>query len=236
MTTLLNSLWSNEVRLLPMIVALSIFGLLHLLRKLTAVEYTPSYFAVFPVSLINYQLSEYLGEFYGGDYVTENESRPVIPNLYLKSLVSFFLTFFFVPLLVGFSTAFFLTLQEFRAFLVLLLLWESWHCLKAVYNFASYRGEWKSVIKFFGSFYAIYLVFLFFVIRLGFYNTQPFVEKGNLSELFINLENLLVSIIINILIIGVLSNIFAHWLINKDALKPDSYESNEINNENKQSI
>ena len=65
-SAMIRSIWNYEVRFMPVILGLFIFGLLHLLRRLTRVEYTPSYFAVFPLSMLDRQLLLYFNEFYGG--------------------------------------------------------------------------------------------------------------------------------------------------------------------------
>ncbi len=68
MPEILNAIWNHELRLVPLFVSLGIFALLHYLRKLTKIEYTPSYLAIFPLSSLEYQLSQYFDEFYGLAY------------------------------------------------------------------------------------------------------------------------------------------------------------------------
>jgi hypothetical protein len=210
---------------MPIILGLLIFVLLHVFRRLSRVEYTPSYFAIFPLSMLDHQLSLYFGEFYGGEYLSMEKGRKPNSRLFLKSLVSFFLTFFLVPAIVGLVIAFFVLPNELRVFLLLLLVWQAINCTKAVFEFSSYR--WQPVTNvwiFFGSFYAFYLAALFFVIRMTYRFAQPFASEGNFVGLFASLEQMIVPFVISIIVVGVLGGLFTEWLMNKDALKPPSHD------------
>lgn len=96
---MLSLFWNYEVRIFPLILGLAIFSILHVLRRITKIEYTPSYFAIFPLSMLDYQLSLYFQEFYGAEYLSREKGRKRSANLFVKSVVSFFFTFFAVPLL-----------------------------------------------------------------------------------------------------------------------------------------
>jgi hypothetical protein len=176
------------------------------------------------LSKLDYQLSEYFGEFYGGEYIPAKD-RKQNADLFVKSLISFFLTIFLIPLLVGVLVSFIITPHELWAFLFLLLLWQGRNCAKATYEFFSYRGE-RSVFKFFGTFYAFYLLCLFLFIRYGFKLSYPFASTGNWRGLLSSIESSIVPLLIGALILGVVSGIFSHFLINKDVLgEKESFET-----------
>ena len=216
-----TSIWNYEVRLAPLLLGLSIFSVVHLIRKLSKIEYTPSYFAIFALSLLDHQLSLYFGEFYGGEYFSIEKGRKRNSSLFAKSVLSFFITFFLVPLLIGVVISFLILPNELPAFLFLLLLWQAINCTKAVFDFSTYRGERKANMwLFFGSFYASYLLALFFVIRLAYRFAQPFVSKGDVAGLLGSLEDRVVSFVVSIVIVGVAGGLFTHWFINKDAIQP----------------
>jgi hypothetical protein len=216
------SLWMYEARVFPMVLGLSIFSGLHLLRRITKMAYTPSYFAIFPLSMLDGQLSDYFEEFYTGVYVSVKEGRKKNPKLFLKAWISFFMTFLMVPLLSGFTVAFILSRHEFTGYLVLLLGFEGWHCFTAVLTFGRYREEWRSVLKFFVPFYGTYLFFLWLVIRQSYHFTIPFTENSDYSNLASALETTLGPVLVGIVALGVVTNLLAHWLVNKDALEPNT--------------
>jgi hypothetical protein len=223
------NVWNYQVRLVPLLMSLALFGVFHLLRKLTRVEYAPSYFAVFPLSKLDFQLSKYFGEYYGGEYIPAKD-RKLNADLFVKSLISFFLTIFLIPLLVGVLVSFIITPPELLAFLSLLLLWQGMNCAKATYEFYSYRGD-KSVFKYLVSFYGVYLLCLFLFIRYGYRLSYSFASKGDWKGLLSSIESAVVPLIIGTLILGVASALFAHLLINKDALKSEeSFEKDKPEN------
>lgn len=220
MNAAIQFIWAYEVRLVPILAALSIFTLLHFLRRVTKVEYTPSYFALFPLSTIEYQLSDYFDEFWSGEYKSIQKGRKPNTPLYIRSWVSFFLTFLIVPLICGLTVSFLLRTHEFHAYMILLLAYEGWHCVRAIYDFHLYRGEWRSVLKFFVPFYGTYLISLFLVIRSGYFFARPLIERGEYQNLLLAIESIAAPLLIQGIIIGVITNLLAHWLVNKDAIKP----------------
>lgn len=222
-------LWNFQVRVVPLLLGLAVFGFLHLLRRITKIEYTPSYFAVFPLSLLDYQLSEYFGEFFCGEY-KDATKRGFNKKLFIKALISFFLTFFGVPFVVGSIAAFLVTPRELWAFLILLLMWQAVNCIHATIEFAQFRRA-KTVWAFFGSFYLFYLVCLVLVIRYAYRLTYPFSSTGDLSGLLRSVETSIVQLIIEVVVIAVLSGLFTHWLLNKDPLKPTDLEVVDIESE-----
>ena len=131
--------------------------------------------------------------------------------------------FLFVPLIVGFLVAFLLRPDEFLIFLGLLFIYEGRHCALAVYDFYLPRGEWLPILKFFLPFYSSYLLFLILVIRQAYYFTRPFVERGDLSNLAVAVENVVAQILIIGVLVAVITNLLAHWIINKDAIRPSVY-------------
>jgi hypothetical protein len=227
MTETIISWWMYEARLLPVLLALSIFSTLHILRKLTKVEYTPSYFAIFPISMLEPQLSAYFDEFYSGEYLSVKEGRKKNPSLYIKSWISFFMTFLIVPLLTGFVVAFILTPHEFGGFIILLLAFEGFRCCRAIYDFAGRRGEWRSVLKFFVPFYGTYLFFLWLVVRQSYHFTIPFTENNEYTNLATAVEMRVGPIVIEVVALGIITNLLAHWLVNKDAIEPSGMSGDE---------
>lgn len=222
--------------MIPVLCAFGIFSGIQLFRKLTKLEYTPSYFAVFPLSMLERQLAEYFGEDRFGMYQSiKNGGRKKNTRLYIKAWISIFLTFLMVPLITGFLVAFILTPQEFAGFLLLLVGIEFIRCGKATYDFANYRDNWNSAILFFVAFYLTYLGFLWFVFRLSYHFAFPFIEKSDYSGLFSTLESLLVPFLIGVFVLGVATNLLAHYLVNKDSLMPSwsgYYEADDEKEEN----
>lgn len=223
MNEILPWVWNYEIRLLPILTGILIFALLHYLRKLTKIEYTPSYFAIFPLSTLEYQLSLYFNEFYGGEYQSRDEGRPKSRHLFLKAWISFFLTFLLVPLFTGFLLAFLLRPDEFIFFQILLFIYEGRHCLFAMYDFYLPRGEWKSVLKFFVPFYSSYLFFLILVIRLSYHFARPFIEQNEISGLLQAIESNVVQILVYSVLIAVIANLLSNWMVNKDAIRPPDW-------------
>jgi hypothetical protein len=217
---IISAWWGYEVRLFPVLLALSIYTGVQLLRKLTKFWYTPSYFAIFPLSMLEGQFAEYFGEDTYGEYLSIKKGRKTDSVLFGKALVSIFLTFGVVPLVTGFLVAFLLTRGEFTGFLFLLIGAEAVRCATAVYDFANYRGNWKSVILYFGSFYALYLFCLWAILRIGYRFVIPFVEGKDYAGLLDALEGQFVPIVIYGLGLAIVAGLFSHFLLNKDTIMP----------------
>lgn len=217
---IISSWWTYEVRLLPMLLALGIFTGIHLLRKITKIEYTPSYFAVFPFSMLEGQLAHYFGEYMTGEYLSIKDGRKINPRLYIRAWVSMFLTFLLVPLLSGLVIAFILSPEEFVGFLSLLMFWEGLRCLSAIYDFSQYRYDIGSATGYFFVFYGFYLLVLWIVIRFSFRFASPFALTHDYAALFTALETELGPMLIVGIGIAIGTNLLAHLLVNKDSLMP----------------
>ncbi len=111
--------------------------------------------------------------------------------------------------------------DEFVYFLVLLVLYEGRHCLMAMRDFSYARDGWRPVIRFFLPFYSVYLISLILIIRYSYNFARPFIERGETSSLFSAVIDALTPFLITSVLIAVLTNLFAHWLVNKDAIRPD---------------
>lgn len=231
---IITSWWTYEVRLLPMLLAMGIFSGIHLLRKITKIEYTPSYFAIFPLSMLEGQLAAYFEESMTGEYLSMKAGREKNSGLYIRAWLSMFLTFLLVPLITGFLIAFFLTPGEFTGFLILLVGWETARCLNAIYDFANYRYDWNVGILYFVLFYSIYLFVLWLVIRFSYHFASPFTERHDYAGLFSALEDQLGPIVIGVVGLGIVTNLFAHFLVNKDSIMPSPtyYPESEDEDEN----
>lgn len=215
---IINSWWTYEVRLVPILLAFGIFSGIQLLRKVIRMGYSPSYFAIFPVSLVDAKVAEYLG-YYGDEEDPAVEKRQK-RNLLRTAWISMFLTFLLVPLTTGLIAAFILTPHEFTGFLFLLLGTEGLRCLKATYDFARYWDNWKATRPF-AVFYFMYLIFLALVVRRSYHFAIPFTSQGDYQGLWSALEPEIASFLIYVLLMAVASNIIAHFLVTKDSSPVD---------------
>lgn len=217
---LIDSWWAYQVRLLPVLSAIGVYAGIQLLRKLSKFLYMPSYFAIFPLSMLQGQLASYFGEDMHGEYLTLKRGRKRSPALFAMALLSIFLTFAIVPIITGFLVAFVLTAQDFKGFLLVLIGAEAIRCGHAAYDFAHYRGNWKPVILYFGSFYAVYLICLFESLRIGFRFSIPFTDRQDYAGLFFALEGQFSGLVLWGLGVGVIGNLFVYYLLNKDTIMP----------------
>ena len=221
--------WQYEVRLLPILLAFTSYSGIQALRRLTTVAYTPSYFAIFPLSLLERQLGEYFGESING-YISLEDGRVSDRGLFVKSLLSVVLTFVIVPVIVGFLVAFLLTREEFVGFLFLLVGFEFLRCSKATYDLSQFRDNWRSGLLFAG-FYLFYLIFLWLCLRIGYRFAIPFTESGNYAGLFEALESQFAPVVLVGGGVGVIGGLFVHYLLNKDTLKPSWHMPSTENSE-----
>jgi len=135
---MLGYIWNYKVQIIPVILALAVFEIPNVIRRLKRFYYVPIYFSVFPFRELNADLSVYLGEDYfvgQGAELSEGKAEELRKRLILISVISMVVAAVLTPLVTGFIGAFFLTPDTLVQFLVVLVVYKIIGLVKSVLAF-----------------------------------------------------------------------------------------------------
>src|SRR4051812_9824860 len=118
----LSQLWSAPVRAGPVIVGVLLFALINGVRRWFHIQYTPTYFVIFPVSLLNRDVAHYTGMGPVSAPESESERRILKRRFLAKAVLAGAITFVVIPVLLGLLDACYMAASEFIVTLSILLL------------------------------------------------------------------------------------------------------------------
>ena len=214
-------LWDYQIRALPLLLGFCIFALVSILRKITRVAYTPSYFVVFPMSLLDHDIATLYGE---GDMfpwqTSSKEERKKLKNKILfKSIISLILTFAAIPSIIGLICAFFIRENEIAALAATIVIWQFYNAIYSIIDNTRNVEKPIASITFFSLFYFCYLFCLagFFVKSYNF--AHPYIKSHNLIGLLTQSADAIFITLASFIFLGLLGNLFAYLITEKEIFR-----------------
>jgi hypothetical protein len=218
MSELLARFWDTQVRAGPVVVCVLAFAAINGLRRWYRFHYVPSYFVVFPVSLLDADVARIAGT---GPFElpsSEKEKRKLKRAFLVKVTVAGLLTFVVIPLILGTTAAFYMTPPELALGLAVLLVWQAYESYQSTLDNASHAQRPLGSRSLFASFYLFYLVSLGGFTHRGYVFARPFVEQGNFTGMASAMWDIVFLVLIAGLIIGVLGNLMAYFITEREVL------------------
>jgi len=216
----LENFWSKDVQIFRILLGLFIFWSAHAIRKISKFYYVPTYFVIFPLSMLDRSFAQYFGEDDWGVYDLDLEKRKQMKNkLKLMAIVTTFLSLLIIPATLGFFIAFFLRRTDLWVFLLFLIIWrgeKSWESVVAYYR---WQESPNNFYKYLTLFYFFYITTLYLVVKKSYFFTIQFVESGNWGKFISELEDFAFSGILFTILVGIISSILANWLLKKDSIR-----------------
>ena len=218
--SLLTRVWNLEIQIVPVLAAVLLAELPNVLRRRAGLPYAPIYFTVFPLRELNTDLAIYLGEDWYTD--TSHIGSPRLRRRILAwSITSVTISAVFIPMLIGFFGAFFLTTRTLHQFLIIFLLYKSQGILRAIRNFPMHAvGTRRNTILL----VIIYLFYLGIAVQLitqTFSWTRRFVAVGDWAGLVTALSHFLFwTFGVEYLVLTVLLALFVVYLTERDPDEP----------------
>ncbi|MHB9074319.1 MAG: hypothetical protein ACYC6G_12420 [Desulfobaccales bacterium] len=216
----LNDIWNWKIQVIPILLSILLFEAPAIIRRWKKLFYVPIYFSVFPLRELNQDLSTYLVEDKDirlGEQLTTEQAEKLRKKIILVSIISMVIGALFTPLIVGFSSAFFMGKDVFIQFIFILLIYKVILLSKSMYQFHLYIiGSFRNLL-FLGFIYFCYLGVVFEVLRKSFKWTFPYVQAGNWGGLLSDLSALVFGkALIGILILSLITAIFVSLITNRE--------------------
>lgn len=219
----LIALWNYKISLIPVLATYVLFDFPAVIRRLTGLAYLPIYFIFFPLGHSDRLYAQYFNEdwFYGdGLTMSETQKRSLRTKLRLTAIFSMFFAAILAPYLCGFTSAFYLTKNQFVEFLWFLLAAKT---LILIFVLKRLREESPAARKSFHYIILIYVTYLFLIWRgltKAFEWTHAHLELSGVLGVVIGLlEYAYVDIFINVVIVGALT-----WAIMTKFTEPKNIE------------
>jgi hypothetical protein len=208
---MLENLWNLKIQILPVVLSLVICELPGITRWFKKLPYIPIYFSVFPFSILNHDLSIYLGEdyFYGnGRNLLEEEAENLRKHIINISIISTTLSVIITPLIGGFFSAFFLPLDSFPGFCVIFIAYKLIGMTEAALDFGKHAVANKKTMTWFLLVYLVYFGLFLHVFGTTYDWVEPFIFKKDWIGLFKTTHALLFGkYIFSALIIAILTRL-----------------------------
>jgi hypothetical protein len=217
---ILKEIWNWKIQLLPILLSILLFEAPAIIRRWKKLFYVPIYFSVFPLRELNQDLSTYLVEddFIGlGERLTTEQAERLRKKIILVSILSMTIGALLTPLIVGFSSAFYMSNDVFIQFIVILVSYKVVLLSKSIYQFHLYAvGSVRNRV-FLGLIYFCYLGVVFEVLRTSFFWTVPYVHTGEWSNLLSDLSALVFGkALVGILILSLLTAVFVSLITDRE--------------------
>lgn len=191
MTDWLTRIWTFEIQVVPVLVALGIVELPAFVQRRMRLAYVPIYFAVFPLAELNKDLSIYLGEDYWyGQETTETSADELRRRIVFKAILSMAIASLAIPLLTGFAGAFFLTASTLSQFLLVATMLKLIRIVRAIRDFPTHANGTRANRALLSLIYFFYLGVFVQMILKAYRWTKPYVESNQWPELAAALSDL----------------------------------------------
>jgi hypothetical protein len=218
MNELLAHVWGTQVRAGPVVVFVLAFAAINGLRRWFRFHYVPSYFVIFPVSLLDTDVARIVGTGPFAAPSTEAEKRKLKRAFIAKVTVAGLLTFVVIPLVLGILAAFYMTPPELAAGLAVLLVWQAYESYQSTLDNASHSQRPLGSRSLFAFFYLFYLASLGGFTHRGYVFARPFIQQDNFTGLASALWDIVFLVVIAGGIIGVLGNLMAYFITEREVL------------------
>ncbi len=184
---MINTLWSLEVQLFPVVCALLLCEIPGIVRHFHRLYYVPIYFSLFPMRELNRDLSTYLGDdwFYGeGVDLSDSKLEALRKRIFLTSLISLAGSVILVPAIAGFLSSFFMRPADFAGFCVLFITYKLIGLTRAAIGFKEHAVSNKKTMTWFWLVYLVYFGCTLTVFEASYDWASPFVAKGDWASLW----------------------------------------------------
>lgn len=202
----------------PVLVGVLAFACINGLRRFFHFQYVPSYFVVFPASLLDPDVARLAGMGPFTPPVEEIEKRKLKRDFLFKTTVASLITFVLIPICLGLGSAFFMTASEVAVCLGVLLVWQGYAGYQSTMDNAIYARKPVASRAVFTSFYTFYLACLGGFMHRGYSFARPFVEKSDLAGLASAAWDIVFLVVISATVFGVLGNLLAYFITERDVL------------------
>lgn len=214
---LVEELLNIEVRVVPIVVALIIFVLLNVLQRLVRPLYVPSYFFIFPMSMLDEDIARLYGEGMYGKPIGK-EIRRIKRSILLKSTVTVVIALMLIPGLVGLISALIMNGTELAVLLVIFVLWQGYSAFQSVMDNANRVVQKQKSTFVLSAFYVLYLALFSGCLWYTYNFARPFTANREFVDLFSAVLEGIFSILLFGILIGVIGNIIAHFVTDQEIL------------------
>jgi hypothetical protein len=218
MLDFLRSVWGSPVRAGPVVLGFLSFAVVNGIRVWFRIQYTPSYFVVFPVSLLDPDVARFTGISPKGRPKTDVEKRRLKRMFLSKAVGAALLTFVLIPLALGLIAATYMTTPEFAVTLTMLLMWQAYASYQSVTDNTRYSDKPRSSASFFIIFYVFYLASLGGFMHRGFRFAQRYAVIEDWAGLMGAAWNVVFFVVVAGGIVAVLANIMTYFITERDVL------------------
>ena len=215
----LKEIWNWKIQVLPILLSILLFEAPAIIRRLKKLLYLPIYFSVFPLRELNQDLSIYLVEddYRSGEELTTEQAERLRKKIIIVSILSMAIGALLTPLIVGFSSAFFMDKDVFIQFIIILLMYKVILLSKSIYRFHLYAIGSARNLFLLGFIYFCYLGVVFEVLRTSFNWTLPYVQARNWGGMLSDLSALVFGkALIEMLILSLLTAIFVSLITDRE--------------------
>ncbi|MFF8799742.1 MULTISPECIES: hypothetical protein [unclassified Methylobacterium] len=215
--------WNYKVSLVPVLFTYLIFDLQAIYRRITKIHYVPIYFIVFPSGHSDKLYAEYFGEddYFGvGISLSEQERIELRRKIIASAIISMVFSAVFAPYVCGIISAFYLSAQQFREFVIFLMLVKTYNIFRALYRIrleSEVVGSGKSFLYVL-LVYAAYLLSICYALNTAFGWAATNLEKSGALGLASAAGSFLYEdVFINIFIVAAIT-----WVIQRRITRPEN--------------
>lgn len=217
-TTFINELWNTAVRAGPVVMGIVLFAMINGLRRWFNVQYTPSYFVVFPISLLDKDVARFAGTGPFGPVENDEDRRRLKRHFIAKAAISAVVTFAVIPLALGVAAALYMQPAEFFVMLIAVLVWQGYASYQSTTDNSRYSEKPISSARLFALFYAFYLASLGGFMHRGFAFALPFSQTGNWRGLVGAAWDVIFVVLIAGAVLTVLSAVLSHFVVDREVV------------------
>lgn len=201
-------LWSYKIQLVLVFVGLLLFYVPSYLRKLNRFVYAPLYFAIPPFNSLNVIFDNY-------HYATEKDRSEKRKKMRTISSFSTIIDAIIIPLAVGLICTFFMTIEIFQQFLILLVMSLIYRTIYSAYNFSKEFYSTKNLVAILMVVYIIYVFVVSNTLNYSFYWSIGYIESRNYYGLILDLKTIIFRLIMNLILVSIVPQVFINGLTNQ---------------------
>jgi hypothetical protein len=196
-----------------------LFASLGVLRRLTKAAYTPSYFVLFPMSLMDADIAAYYSEGLYPPSLSASERQELRRSLLIKTIAAAAITFVLLPALVGGLVALFMAESEVMAFISILVIWQGYNAFHSTMDNAGSASRTGASLAFFAGFYALYLFVLSGGIWLAYEFVAEYMSVGDWGGLLSQIWRGGFKIIVGVIFAGAIGSVVAHLITDREVIR-----------------
>lgn len=218
MRSILGLIWSYEIQVVPIALAMLLIEVPTAIRRLQKFHYVPIYFSVFPLRELNADLALYLGEdyFLGGE-PNENAAERLRKKITLTSVISLALSAIVIPAFAGFGSGLFLPSRLLAQFILVFLAYKAVGIIRAVIDFPKHAIGSARNISLLCVIYVGYLGVASEMIVKTYRFARQYVEAGDWTGLAGATADLVFSrVIAEFLILTVVTTFFSSAIMDRE--------------------